>query len=89
MMEASLSIGQWFGHFSTADSSTILHLELRVTKQATGICLLRDKSFQCKMRDVIVQLWHPHPPLMYMLDIIGWAPSRKQIASPLVYAAKS
>lgn len=41
------------------------------------------------MRNVIVQLWHPHPPLMYMLDIIIWVPSRKQIASPLVYAAKS
>lgn len=58
-------------------------------KQATGICLLVDKSFQCKMCDVVVQLWHPHPPLMYMLDIIGWVPSIEQIANPLVYAAKS
>lgn len=44
IMEASLSIGQWFGHFSTADSSTVLHLELTVTKQATGICLVGDKK---------------------------------------------
>lgn len=88
-MGASLSISQSFIYFSTVDSSTILRLELGENKQATGICLHRDKSFQCKMHDVVVQLWHPHPPLMYMLDIIGWVPSIEQIANPLVCAAKS
>lgn len=85
-MGASLSLGQWLVHFSTADSSC---LEVGETKTGRGIRLLRDKSFQCKKRDVVVRLWHPHPPLMYMLDIIGWLPSREQTANPLVYAAKS
>lgn len=84
-MRASFSIGQWFVHFSTADSSTILHLELGEPDRPRDS---RDRGFQCKMRDVINQLWRLHPPLMDILDIIGWVPSREQIANPLVYAAK-
>lgn len=92
-MGASLSVGQWPVHFSTADSSTIPLLPGtgRDKKTAPQESVRSEtKAFSAKrVTSPSSSGTHPHPPLMYMLDIIGTVPAIEQIANPLVYAAKS